>query len=99
MMHDWCLETSVYVHVTCVNFKHTINWVQKQCSEIITTLNDDLEKWFATHDVMDALGVVYLQYWPKFSCQVTFLIHMAILKGFYRQPKKLGCTQTWINII
>jgi len=62
MMHDWCPKTSVYVHVTCVIFKHTINWMQKQCSEIITTLSDDLEKWFATHDVMDALGVVYLQY-------------------------------------
>jgi hypothetical protein len=45
---------------------------------------------------MDVLGVVYLQYWLKSSCELTFLIHMAILKWFYHQPKKLGSTQTWI---
>jgi hypothetical protein len=48
---------------------------------------------------MDVLGVVYMQYWLKSSCEMTFLVHMAILKGFYYQPKKLGSTQTWIPTI
>ncbi len=28
-----------------------------------------------------------------------FPIHMAILKGFYCQPKKLGSTQIWIVLV
>jgi hypothetical protein len=39
---------------------------------------------------MDALGIVYLKYWLKSSCEVTFLVHMAILKRFYCQPEKFG---------
>jgi len=46
-------------------------------------------------EVMDALDVVYPQYWFKSSCEVTFLVHMAILKG----SKKLGSTQTWIPLV
>jgi len=45
---------------------------------------------------MDALKVIYPQYWVKFSCEETFPIHLAFLKGFYYQPKKLGSNQTWI---
>jgi hypothetical protein len=29
MMHYWCLETSIYVHVTHVIFQHTISQVQR----------------------------------------------------------------------
>jgi hypothetical protein len=53
-----------------------------------------LEKHFLAQDVMDVLGLVYPQYWLKPSCEQTFPIHMAILKGFYSQPKKLGSSQT-----
>jgi hypothetical protein len=60
MMHDWCPKTLIYVHVTCVIFQQTIYQVQRQCFETIITFIDELEKWFATHDVIDALSVVYL---------------------------------------
>jgi hypothetical protein len=29
MMHYWCIETSIYVHVTHVIFQQTINHVQR----------------------------------------------------------------------
>jgi hypothetical protein len=48
---------------------------------------------------MDVLWLVYLQYELKSLCEQTFPFHMAILKGVYYQPKKLGLTQTWIPII
>ncbi len=44
---------------------------------------------------MDALRLVYPQYLLKSSCE-TFFIHLALLKGFYCQPWKLGSNQTWI---
>jgi hypothetical protein len=60
MMHYWCLEKSVYVHVIFVIVQHTINQVQRQCFKVITKLNDELEKLFLTHwAVTNALGVVY----------------------------------------
>jgi hypothetical protein len=48
---------------------------------------------------MDVVGLVYPQYWLKPSCEHTFSIHMAFLKGFYSQPKKLGSSQAWIPTI
>ncbi len=48
---------------------------------------------------MDALWLVYSQYGLKSLCQQTFLVHMAIVKGIYYQPKKLGLTQTWTPVI
>jgi hypothetical protein len=68
--------------------------VQRQCFEAITKVNDELEKHFLAQDVMDVFGLVYPQYWLKPSCEQTFPVHMAILKGFYSQPKKLGSSQT-----
>jgi hypothetical protein len=60
-----------------------------QCSQV-AKVNDGFETWFPTHDVMDALGVVYPQYWLKSTCESRFPTHMDVLKKFYYQPKKLG---------
>jgi len=46
-------------------------------------ISDKQEKGFLAQDVMDALGLVYPQYWLKPSFEQTFFLHMAILKGFY----------------
>jgi hypothetical protein len=62
-MHSHSLEIFVYVHVICVILKQTINNVQRHCFEVTTKINDKLEKHFPTQDVMDALGLVYPQYW------------------------------------
>ncbi len=61
-MHSHCLEIYVYVHVTCGNFQHTINNVQRQCFETTTKISDELEKHFLAQEVMDVLRLVYTQY-------------------------------------
>jgi hypothetical protein len=66
--------------------------------KIVAKVNDEFEKNFA-QEMMDALRLVYLQYWFKSSCEETFSIHMALLKMFYCQPKKLRSSQTWILTI
>ncbi len=38
---------------------HTMNNVQMQCSQVVAKVNDELENWFLSQDVMDVLGVVY----------------------------------------
>jgi hypothetical protein len=71
------------VNVICVIFQQTINNVQRQCFETTTKINDKLKKRFLAQDVMDVLGLVNSQYWLKHSCEQTFPLHIAILKGFY----------------
>jgi hypothetical protein len=85
--------------VICVIFQQTINNVQRQCFETTTKISDKLEKCFLVQDVMDVLRLVYSQYWLKHSCEQTFPLHIAILKGFYNQLKKLNSSQTWILAI
>jgi hypothetical protein len=46
-------------------------------------VNDELEKQFHAHDVMNVLGVVYPQYLLKSTCESNFLIHMDVLKKNY----------------
>ena len=39
---------------------------------------------------MDAMGVVYLQYWLQEMCEETFKIHLNVLKQWY-------CKARWIS--
>jgi len=80
-------------------FQQTINNVQRQCFETTTKVSDELENHFPIQDVMDVLKFVYPQYWLKPSSEQTSLVHMAILKDFCSQPKKLGSSQTWIMVV
>jgi hypothetical protein len=60
--------------------------VLKQHPRLVRSLKNN----FDVQDVMDALGLVYPQYWLKSTYEETFPIHLAILKGVYYQFKKLG---------
>jgi hypothetical protein len=61
-----------------------------------TKVNNAVEKRLPTQDVMDVLGTIYPYYWLKSACEETLFSHMAMLKGFCYQPRKLGSTRTWI---
>jgi hypothetical protein len=80
MIHCHCLEITLFVLVIRVFFQHTMNNVQMQCSQVATKVSDELEKQFHVQDVMDALGVVYPQYWLKITCESSFPIHMDVWK-------------------
>ncbi len=58
--------------------------------KIVAKVNDEFEKNFLAQEMINASRLVYLQYQFKSSCEETFSIHMALLKMFYCQPKKLG---------
>lgn len=52
--------------------------------------NDELTSRFLSHGVMDALGVVYPQYWVHGDCDASFREHLDVLKDFYWEPKWIG---------
>jgi hypothetical protein len=47
-------------------------------------LVQELEIKFLAHGVMDALGIVYPQYWMWLECDATFFKHLQVIKSnFY----------------
>jgi hypothetical protein len=63
--------------------------VQRQCAMAAERIIDELEKKFPAVDVMDALGVLYPQYWTLPTVVSTFPQHLEVLKPVYGQPKRL----------
>jgi hypothetical protein len=50
----------------------------------------EMKSRFPSHSVLDALGVVYPQYWQQGDCEVSFRKHLNVLKDFYGEPKWIG---------
>ena len=89
MMH---CRTSVHgeMHpVTRLKLVEIGQFVQQQYTLVAVQIIDKLEKSFPTIDVIDVLGVVYLQYWMSSIAVETFPQHLEVLKCIYGQPKQV----------
>jgi len=62
-----------------VIFRKTISL----CSEVAQSLSDELDKRFSQQELLDALGIIYPQYWQQEGVELNFLLHLAVLKKFY----------------
>ena len=49
----------------------------------------ELEVRFPTVDVMDALGVIYPQYWLQGNYEASFRKHLTMIKDFYGEPRSV----------
>lgn len=54
--------------------------MKRQCCEAAQKIISELEHRFPAVDVMDALGVVYPQYWVSPTAPETFPQHLEVLK-------------------
>ena len=52
-------------------------------------LINELQSHFSLHEVMDALGMLYPQYWLQIRADVYFPQHLAVLKAHYSKTKTL----------
>jgi hypothetical protein len=43
----------------------------------------ELDIKFPTHFIMDALGIMYPQYWLQANCDMSFGKHLEVLKGVF----------------
>jgi len=57
-----------WVHV-CQNVKNHCNFFTKG-------LIAKLDRWFLTQDLMNAMGIIYFQYWPQLKVASIFFSHM-----------------------
>ncbi len=71
--------------ITRDGFEITIKVVKTQCTTIFDLLVTKLEQRFPNHELMNALGVIYPQYWLQLDCESTFTIHLNVIKQLYTQ--------------
>jgi len=58
--------------------------------EVVLSLIEELDIRFPKQSVLDAIGVVYPQYWLQANVDNTFLQHLEVLKAFYCTPCPCG---------
>lgn len=49
-----------------------------------------LHKRFPAHEMLNALSVIYPQYWIGGDCEIEFALHLNTLKAAYAVPKVAG---------
>jgi len=61
--------------------------VKDQCISITKGLITKLDRRFLAQDLMNAIGIIYLQYWLQLEVVSMFLDHLQILKTHYCHAK------------
>jgi hypothetical protein len=54
---------------------------------------------FFVEDLMDALGVVYPQYWLQLKLKKRFNVHLTIIKVTFCYPKKIKLEVVWVQVL
>jgi hypothetical protein len=63
-------------------------------SDAAQQLSDELKGRFPAHVVLDAMGVVYPQYWVnEKTAQISFRKHLNVLKEYFGQPRWIGAAE------
>jgi hypothetical protein len=55
---------------------HVCQNVKNQCNFLTKGLIAKLDRWFLTQDLMNAMGIIYFQYWPQLKVTSISFSHM-----------------------
>ena len=83
MLHLRSAAEGSLLPVHRADFMRVVASVKKQCSDAASTLILDLQRRFPHHEVMNALGVIYPQFWTSPDCDVIFPLRMNVLKSAF----------------
>jgi hypothetical protein len=89
VMHCRVHVGAQYVPMTRSKFLEIQASVKQQCSEAACQIILELDRRFPTVEVMDALGIVYPQYWLNESAAETFGQHLEVLKRSFGASKRV----------
>jgi hypothetical protein len=64
--------------------------VKDQCIFITKGLITELNKRFSTQELMDDIGIIYLQYWVQVKVAQTFPKRLKILKTHFTSPRQFN---------
>jgi hypothetical protein len=64
--------------------------LKRQCSKAATNFIFELERRFLARELLNAIEVIYLQYWLIPKAGTTFSSHLAIIQAHFGHPKAWG---------
>jgi hypothetical protein len=84
------LEDGREIPISRMEFNMVIIDVQAQALIAAKMMISELDHYFPDVDLINALGVVYPQYWVGPNCQDLFPLHMEVIAKFYCAEKRLS---------
>jgi hypothetical protein len=65
------------------DFCTLVSSVKGQCAAAAELLISQLKRRFPDYDIMEALGVIFPQYWLQDTCDDLFRVHLQVLKDWF----------------
>jgi hypothetical protein len=90
MLHIINQITKVMSMVTKDMWATCVKNVQQQCSKVVASLICQLERQFPARELLNAIGVIYPQYWMASKAKTTFPNHLVIFQAHLGHPQGLG---------
>lgn len=79
--------TGQHVPVSRDDLHSVVTAVKGQCSAAAEMLISQLDRRFPNCDIMEALGVVFPQYWLQEGCDELFASHLQVIKEWFCEMK------------
>jgi hypothetical protein len=72
------------------DFLATVSSIKGQCSSAAELLIEELSRRFPDSEIMEALGIVFPQYWRSPNCDTVFPVHMQVIKKWYCDMREIS---------
>ena len=73
-----------------VAFDNILSSIKGQCCDAVEMLIAELGKRFPDHELMNALGIVFPQYWLQHNCDELFPLHMKTLQQYFCMTRSVS---------
>jgi hypothetical protein len=88
--HSFCPLTSKKEQVARAAFDDILSSIKGQCRDAAEMLIAELGKRFPDHKLMNALGIVFPQYWLQHNCDEFFPLHMKTLRQHFCETRSVS---------
>jgi hypothetical protein len=65
------------------DFVAMVTSMKGQCAAAVELLISQLDRGFPNYEIMEALGIVFSQYWLQDKCDELFHVHLQVIKGWF----------------
>jgi hypothetical protein len=87
--HSLCLVIGKKERVGRDGFEAIISSVKGQATSAAEMLISELSKRFPSCDLMDALGIIFPQFWLQANCDAIFLLYLKTLKAHFYELRSV----------
>lgn len=90
MQYKCCTLMGLLSWVWKVDWLVVVEVVKKQCSSATQRLIEELDQRFPSQEIMNAIDIIYPQFWLQLEVKHDFLVQLNILKSHYCHMKHIG---------